>query len=352
VFELVGLAHLPMALTAAQATALSAVIGAVIALITTFGVIPLRTRADTKLLDFRLNREYQQEQRKSLKDVVARHHGRLLETAEGFKTRLWSIYESDQGPLLDPSTAEGRYYLQSTALRLLHLAGVAQSFERSVLFIDSRVADPDDEYFLRYTQAIRWTLSDPTLFKGLEPKYPYAKATDHIYSDRLRHMSGLVFDERGTTLGYYEFEQLASSWFVRRARFKRRVRWESGGTYDPVLKFLDRINPGEGRPRWDRLVSLHLVLLAFANRFGYKPQRAEESDFLAVARRIRQPQIYVNLAEWMKLLGLNGEERGVSPMLAALADAASERGFALRATGDGARPLIGKRSPLARLGLD
>jgi hypothetical protein len=65
--------------------------------------------------------------------------------------------------------------------------------------------------------------------------------------------------------------------------------------------------------RWDRLVALHLVLLAFINRFGYARQRSQQDQFNDAARQMRHAQVLENLVAGLprRDLGTDREARRV-----------------------------------------
>ncbi len=67
---------------------------------------------------------------------------------------------------------------------------------------------------------------------------------------------------------------------------------------DPVVRF-DSLKPDEDRLRWDRIVSFHLLLLAFINAFGYKRQYSDNQHFADAAKQIRNPQVLENLVAWI-----------------------------------------------------
>jgi hypothetical protein len=81
-----------------------------------------------------------------------------------------------------------------------------------------------------------------------------------------------------------------------------------------VLQFFDSLYRGENRLRWDRLVALHLILLAFINRFGYDRQRSQQVQFEDVAKQMLHPEILANLVAHLprRDLGTDREARKVA----------------------------------------
>ena len=68
---------------------------------------------------------------------------------------------------------------------------------------------------------------------------------------------------------------------------------------DEVFSYFDSLKPDEDRLRRDRIVSFHLLLLAFINAFGYKRQYSDDQHFADAAKQIRNPQVLENLVAWI-----------------------------------------------------
>jgi hypothetical protein len=64
------------------------------------------------------------------------------------------------------------------------------------------------------------------------------------------------------------------------------------------------LKKSELRLRWDRLVTVHLLLLAFVNSFGYDMQESTPQQFIDVARQANNALVLRNLHSWLPKLGL------------------------------------------------
>src|SRR5438034_5304578 len=100
-------------------------------------------------------------------------------------------------------------------------------------------------------KAFRWLMTDLELIYGLD--YDYRENPDHFLADRLRVICDTCCAEDGAVFSLPDFEARAGS----------------DTTLEPVLEFFDGLRSDEPRYRWDRLVCLHLLTLAFLNVFGY-----------------------------------------------------------------------------------
>jgi hypothetical protein len=210
-------------------------------------------------LDPQLKSEYEYEQRKELWNAIAKHRARLVEAAESYHHRMLNIYENAEREWFDVRGDYGtlHYYFHSSVLRFVTLLAHVHHFERSSLVLDRSVAKEDEFAFLAYIKAMRWAATDVSLFNGLE--YDRSSATDHFFADRLREICFAVYERPDDEVGLAKIVDLAQ-----------------GPKLNAVFEFFDGLKRAEYRLRWDRLAVLHLIVMAFLNRFGYPMQ--ESSD--------------------------------------------------------------------------
>jgi hypothetical protein len=263
-------------LATSLATALHALFGA-----------PLKYWLEKRALRNRLAAEYEYLQRKNLREVIGKYQGRMLEAAETLSHRLWNLYENQGKGWLD---AKGNYkdcgyYLPSFVYRFLNFYTLAREFESEAILVDSRIAEKRDLEFVKFAKAFAWAACDVALFGDVDydPRYP----TDHFFRDRLREICDSCVRE-----GKFPAHEDLRSALLKTAG------------HDVVYKFFDELNKKEPRLRWSRLVSIHLLLLAFINSFGYDMQESTPQQFIEVARQANNAQVLRNLASWLPKLGL------------------------------------------------
>ena len=127
-------------------------------------------------------------------------------------------------------------------------------------------------------------MTDVALFDGVP--YDNAYQTDHFFSDSFRqYCDGCV--KEGEFISYDQLRQLVADRML-----------------DPIVEFFVSLRPSEDRLRWDRLVSLHLLLMAFVNSFGYKPQYSSQEQSDEVTGQARRSNILQNLTDWLPRHGL------------------------------------------------
>jgi hypothetical protein len=235
--------------------------------------------------------EYEYEQRKKLRDLIGRYHGRLLQACNSLNYRFWNLYANAGAPWLksDGDYKHPGYYLLSFVHRFLAVFSFIRQFENEAIYVDGRIAEKKDFIFLNYIEAIRWVMTDVALFDGV--LYDFSHQRDHFFADNFRQYCDECAVE-GRLITYEELQD----------------RVEGVRSLDPVLRFFDSLQPAEDRLRWDRLVALHLLLMAFVNSFGYEPQYSSQDRFESAAGQVRRQRILENLVDWLPRHGL-GEDK-------------------------------------------
>jgi len=250
---------------------------------------PLKYWLEKKALRNKLATEYEYEQRKSLRDLIAKYQGRMVETAEVLNHRVWNLYQNDSKGWLDANGryADAHYYFKSWAYRFLNFLAMARLFEKEAVFIDSKIAEKTDLDFIKYVKAFGWATCDVAVFTGVQ--YDEFRQKDHFFRDSLRHICDACCKE-GSFLDQESVHDILNS-----------------SKSQSVYRFFDGLKKEEDRLRWDRLVVLDLLLMAFLNSFGYDVQRSSPQDFDAVVGHVKHIQILHNLNNWLSKLGLDKE---------------------------------------------
>ncbi len=277
-----------------QSALIAGIVAIVTALVTTVLATPLRYWIDKLSLTHKLRSEYTYEQRKKWKDLVGRYKGRMLQTSEDLNHRIWNLYSNERYGWLRIGGRRSRigygYYFTTFVHRFISVYATIRQFEREQLYFDSAIADSDDFVFVHYIKAFNWAACSVELFRGLE--YDISSASDHFYTESLRSASNGMIDKDERILS---FDTLKSNL----GKMKN---------LEVVIHYFDELNSSEKRFRWDRLVTIHLFLLAFMNKFGYRTQISSFEQFKSVAKRIKNPEVYLNIIAWIPRLGLSGHD--------------------------------------------
>jgi hypothetical protein len=175
--------------------------------------------------------------------------------------------------------------------RTVSLMAVVRLFEAEAIFIDARIAKEGELVFVKFAKALEWALTDADLFEGLG--YDTFRQTDHIFSDKLRVLCDSCAND-GKIISIEEIEERLTS-----ADGRRRLM--------PLLTFFDGLCSTENRLRWDRVIVLHLLLMAFINTFGYDVQKASPQQFLEITQSARHQKVIENCVKRLPDLGLDKE---------------------------------------------
>jgi hypothetical protein len=259
---------------------------------------------DKRLEWQKLDLAYQSEQRKALKDHIARHRGRFLEAADALSHRFWNYRQNESRGWL---AMEGRYsgevsyYPTTFAYRTLLCLATARQLEREAMFIDATVAADDDFAFLKALKLTMQVWSDTVLFEvhdspgsgtaRLLHDYDARRATDHFFREELVAMTE-AFSVGSDETTYKQF------------------RTAIGSDEHPFLdmfRFFDGLRANEGRLRHDRLICAHLVLLTTLNRFGYDFQETEERSARDVLHGMENRTVATNLARLIRRMKLDSD---------------------------------------------
>jgi hypothetical protein len=143
-------------------------------------------------------------------------------------------------------------------------------------------------------------MTEVVLFEGLD--YDSNRATDHFFLDELRRI---------VTLELPATELLTYAYF----------RDEVVGTPQlaPLVEWFNGFSQVNTPLRWDRVVGLRLLLVAFIDAVGYDTiHRKDQSEYDDVASTIISDQIRGNLASWLTAAKLV-DDGGADKMQKALA---------------------------------
>jgi hypothetical protein len=246
---------------------------------------------------------YRLDQKKELRRLIGRYHGRMLEAAIDWDRRMHQLYEPKGTDYMAPGEKNrynhNEYLYLSVVFRFLSLLGIARKFESEAFYIDSRIARHKDFDFLRYAKSFLWVMTDSKLTP--EDDMP---GLDHFRNDEFRPLLDVCYRREKGVLPENEpkegelvfdlerFRKLLDESKPKRDESKPKTgdpETAEGVGLEPdtkeeikqVLDFFDGIGPGEykdglKRRRWERIVCLHLLTICFIGTFGYSWQKKKE----------------------------------------------------------------------------
>jgi hypothetical protein len=264
-----------------------------------------------------LRRQHRQEERQKLRLLIGQYHGRVLEAALDWRRRMGQIYDGEYRQLDPPDEdrhSEAQYYYQSVVFRFLQLLGVARRFEAEAFYIDPRIACEEDFDLLRYAKGFLWVMIHPEL--SPDDGQP---GVDHFRSDSFRPLLDLCYatprDGEGRPI-LPESRSRHGEVIFDRPRYLAVIahadQLGQGPELEELLAYFDGVRPddydptGRQRRRWDRMVTLHLFVLAFIARCGYRWQgdRLDSEVERAVSMLLYPEEVAKQLERWAPELGL------------------------------------------------
>jgi hypothetical protein len=252
----------------------AALIAAAVSVVTVLSGFLFKAWFERYFLIFKLESEHRYEQKKKIKEVLARYKTQLLDAGESLNHRLWNFSEnykenwhtaSSTGELAD------QYYLASFVYRLLAFFAWVRKVESKMVHLDTTIASKDDLHFVKFLRVLAQTLCDVELFSGL--KYDKSRASDHFFRNNFAHICE-CFWSNDEVLSFSDFKENKGSCCDEAA---------------PMVRFVSGMNPDEERLRWDRLQALHYVLLMFMNTYGYDFQYTDETKMRKLLSRQPRP---------------------------------------------------------------
>lgn len=276
-----------------QPAVAAAIVGATVSLLTatlTLFLAPsVKYAFDQRMENRKLEILYRFEQRKALKDHIARHLGHFLEAADSLSNRFKNYeHNSAKGWLNMRGLYFGTlgYYSSTFAYRLLRCLGTIRSVQREAIYIDTTIAAVHDQEFLKALKLNITIWTDVRLFEGLA--YDDSEAADHFFRDALSSMADLLFAKE-TPMPFVAFQEAVS----------RRDH-----PYIEVFKFFDDVKATESRFRHDRIVCAHIVMAATLNAFGYDYQASSDQHIRDTAGRVQNQAVLENLCTMVEELKL------------------------------------------------
>jgi len=252
----------------------AALIAATVSVVTVLLGFLFKAWFERYFLIFKLESEHRYEQKKKIKEVLARYKTQLLDAGETLNHRLWNFsenYKENWHALPRSNDISNHYYLASFVYRLLAFFAWVRRIETKMVHLDTTIASKDDLHFVKFLRLLTHTLCDIELFSGL--KYDKSHATDHFFHNNFLHMCE-SFLRGEEVISFAEF---------------RENEGKHSEEAIPMVRFIGGMNPKEERFRWDRLQAFHYVLLMFMNSYGYDFQYTDKSKARELISRQPRP---------------------------------------------------------------
>ncbi len=279
---------------------IAAIIAAITSIITIFILKPF---IEKRLFKFKLVEEHKYEQRKLIKEVLAKNKVNLLNSAEQLNHRFWNFrnnYSKNWHLVKGDYFNKENYYFNSFIYRILAFFAWIKITNKEMIFIDTTIATKDDLFFIKYLQIFPQIMCDLFLFEGFE--YDSNSSSDHFFRND--------FENIITTL-------IENEVVIDYAKYLNKLDNEMGNLkeqYSRLCNFLDGLSPNEKRLRFDRLQLLHLTIITFLNKYGYDFQYTDKEKIIKIIQKPRISKL-VNNYEKLIIRGKLNKEKEMKKLL-------------------------------------
>jgi hypothetical protein len=237
----------------------------IVSIATSLGTMYFKSKWDARTHESKLNIEHSLSEKKKIKESISKYKVQMMNSCEILNHRLWNLaehYEKKWHFVDGNYFKDSKYYFHSFIYRIASVVWWSNKIENELVYLDTTIADEEDLDFLKFCKFINITLSQVKLFKNLE--YDGSSDLDHFYHHKLaQQVSCLSNANKSNIIDYHDYEEDLTKYLK---------------SMDGLCKFIDGVEPSEDRLRWNRVYSLHLVLIAFLNNYGYDFQKTSEAQ--------------------------------------------------------------------------
>nr|WP_319571642.1 hypothetical protein [uncultured Draconibacterium sp.] len=217
---------------------------------------------ERKSLNFKLKKEFEFEQKKKLKEDIAKNKVHLLNAVEELNHRLWNFSQNvGEGWHNIKRTdwfKEDQYYLNSFVYRFLTFLHWTLKTEKDTISVDTTIADSTDILFLKYIKTFKDIFTAADILKELN--YDRTFNTNHFYkNDLVGYTKWIIFN--GKVIDFDEFES------------KLQYNYEP---LKPVIEYFSSIVNDDENKNLNVLRCFHLLCIKFLNEFGHDYQKTNK----------------------------------------------------------------------------
>lgn len=264
-------------------TIVSVGISAITTIIVFFLTLLTKRWSETKVLSSKLETEHKFEQRKKIKNVLAKNKVHLISACEDLNHRYWNFANNHQEQWLhiDGDFQTDHYYFHSFVYRFLAVFAWVEKIKKEIIFLDTTIATKKDLEFIKFINLFSRLFCDLTFVEGLNANGNIAY--DHFYRNRFDQFAQVLI----TSNGVKSFSE-----------YKNDIE-KNSNKLKGLYFFFDGLSPNENRKRWDRMHFFHLTIIAFLNNYGYDFQ---VTDKIKIKQVLEKPKCCKYLDNYFNFL--------------------------------------------------
>lgn len=250
-------------------------------------------------LSYRLSKEFEFEQKKKLKEEIAKNKTHLLNSIEALNHRMWNFSQnvdenwhkkSEENWFQD----EEQYYINSFLYRFLCFIHWTLKTESDTVSVDTTIASKEDITYLKWIKTFKDIFTDTDLLKELN--YNRAKNTNHFYKNDLIGYTKLLI-ENNRVIDFDEFET------------KLKYNYTN---LKKVIEYFTSIENDDNDKNLNVLRCYHLLAIKFLNDYGHDYQHTS-SEKLDRIINLYKPKIKIkkSFVEFIKKSKLEQEMKPI-----------------------------------------
>ena len=265
-----------------QAAIIAAIISAVVSIITVFLKGGIDWIREDRHLRYKLKKEYTFKQRMQIKESLAKSKTPLIKSAEELNYRLWDFsdhIDEKWHSMNNDQQIRDRYwgyYLKSFVYRLLCFFYWIDRAEKDIYDFDFSVADESDQVYVKYVKTLENFFCEKLLIRKLilddsDFKHHFLKNNISIFLSYIQNSDNEI-------LPYDQFI----------------AKLESGYTdISYVIDYIKEIKNDKNDPKFNIIMSFHLFLMLFLNKYGLDYQYTDRVKFQDIIKKKYKDNIVI-----------------------------------------------------------
>lgn len=243
------------------------------------------------MLRYKLKKEYTFKQKMQIKESLAKSKTPLIKAAEELNYRLWDFsvnIDKEWHSMNNDQQIRDRYwgyYLKSFVYRLFSFFYWIDKAENDIYNFDFSVADKSDQVYVKYVKTMENFFCEKLLIKEMIADNP-DDSSHHFYKNELNIFISYMQDN-GNLLSFDQFITKLESGFTEISR---------------VISYIKEIQNDKNDPKYNIIMSFHLFLMLFLNKYGLDYQFTNRNKFHDIVKNKYYDKIVIktNLLEFFE----------------------------------------------------
>lgn len=233
------------------------------------------------MLRYKLKKEYTFNQKMNIKEGLAKSKTPLIKAAEELNYRLIDFIDHiDEGWHFNTDkeiqTKNYGYYLKSFVYRLLSFFYWIDKAENDIYNFDFSVADKSDQVYVKYVKTMENFFCEKRLIRKLIPddsdfSHHFLKNVLGTYVSYIQNNSELLSFDQFCSKVENDFEPIRS-----------------------VFYYVREIKNDKNDPKYNIIMSFHLFLMLFLNKYGLDYQYTDRNKFHDIVKKYKDKIVIKN----------------------------------------------------------